>query len=259
MKVLESKFNKIVYFDTESATDLLYIYNNGQEKIDVETNSNSQVSGNAETHAEFSIPSFVNKIFGIKFSIAGNGSVGASQENLIKRVITNTLITDYLKIDLKRFGIKEFYKSRVYPYPNSISYVKLLTPYLVMTEGNMSLGDVSINISRIDEALKQGKGYYEMILRDVNNTCVLRFNLRGFKNSYSLSDLVKMDLTYHAIKVGNINITDLDMSNEFTYDDCEKADGHKESLELYGYKSTCKNSDNLVDVYDVILAGVNYD
>ena len=84
----------------------------------------------------------------------------------------------------------------------------------------MDAGDFKVNVQLIDEAIKNGKGYFEMILNDssLNESYVLRFNLKSFKNSYSLTDLVKMELTYHAVKVGSIRLTDLDIEREFSFD-----------------------------------------
>ena len=85
---------------------------------------------------------------------------------------------------------------------------------------------------------------------------VLRFNLKSFKNSYSLSDLVKMELTYHAVYVGKIKLNSLEISKEFNYqNNIEVVDGY--SLVDGGNKSLEESMD--VEVFDVLLAGVKND
>ena len=118
----------------------------------------------------------------------------------------------------------------------------------------MDTGELKLNVQLMDEAIQNGKGYYELILTDSeNNTKVLRFNLKSFKNSYSLTDLLKMKLTYHAVKVGSINLDDLEIEKEFSFQEQTYVDG----TELAGESS--KRETSKVDVFDVILAGVEND
>ena len=80
----------------------------------------------------------------------------------------------------------------------------------------------------------------------------LRFNINAFKNSYSLADLSKMNLTYYGIKVGTCTINQLSMENEFKF---EKKNNEIDVTEIVtGEKD--ENQDELLDVYDVVLGGV---
>ena len=81
------------------------------------------------------------------------------------------------------------------------------------------------------------------------NSCVFRFNIEAFRNNYGIADLTKMNLVYYGVKVGSVDISLLDISNEFN-----------------GEKITTINSafdieentvgKNVVDVYDIMLAGI---
>ena len=80
---------------------------------------------------------------------------------------------------------------------------------------------------------------------------VLRFNIKAFRNNYSISDLVKMNLDYYAIEVGTVSPSNLTMKSEF---------GRKQEQEISGFDI----ADNLTQtksedykVFDVILAGVS--
>ena len=111
----------------------------------------------------------------------------------------------------------------------------------------------------IDSALEQSKGYYEMILQEKEHQMALRFNLNAFKNSYLLPDLVKMELTYHAVKVGKIKLENLDVGKEFSFETMNKIpDVYKRALEDIGELTESKE-ENYIEVYDVILAGVKND
>lgn len=121
----------------------------------------SKYEGEVSGEAGIATTGILKSILSGKFSLSTNGSVGVSRENLLNRVINNTVLTDYLKLELDKFKIKIFDNANVYPYENSLSYIKLLAPYMIMTEGKIDFGEFSLNVSMIDTALKQSKGYYE--------------------------------------------------------------------------------------------------
>ena len=102
----------------------------------------------------------------------------------------------------------------------------------------------------MDHALSSGRGYYELIVQMPSEKVVLRFNINAFRNNYSISDIVKMELDYHAIYVGTISEESLAMQSEFS----EKKE------EISGYdivkSETVPNATTSLKVYDVILAGV---
>ncbi|MCI6001455.1 MAG: DUF6414 family protein [Finegoldia magna] len=252
------EFSKIIYFDEDSATDLIYMSNQGALREEIIKEDHDKSDGKVSVEAGIATTGILKSILGGKFSLNANGSVGASRENLLNKVINNTVLTDYLKLGLDDLRIKIFNNAKVYPYENSLSYIKLLAPYMIMTEGKIDLGEFNVNIAMIDTALKQSKGYYEMVLNQEDKS-VLRFNLNAFRNSYSLPDLVKMDLTYHAVEVGKIKLEDLDVEKEFSFGgNTQVPDAYEKALEDSGIMRDNLKED-LVKVYDVILAGVKND
>lgn len=251
---LDIPFLKIIYFDEESATDLIYMKNKGQIIESIADNSTAESTLDAKAEAEISSKDSLLSLLGAKFGFGVSSSITYGSEQLINQAITNTVLTDYFKLSSLVKKIIQFKNATVKPYKNSLSYYKILTPYLVMSEGIMDTGELKINVQLMDEAIQNGKGYYELILTDSeNNRNVLRFNLKSFKNSYSLSDLVKMELTYHAVKVGSIDLNDLEIEREFSFSDQTYVDGTELAHE------NGKSKSNKVDVFDVILAGVEND
>lgn len=251
---LDIPFLKIIYFDEESATDLIYMKNKGQIIESIADNSTAESTLDAKAEAEISSKDSLLSLLGAKFGFGVSSSITYGSEQLINQAITNTVLTDYFKLSSLVKKIIQFKNATVKPYKNSLSYYKILTPYLVMSEGIMDTGELKINVQLMDEAIQNGKGYYELILTDSeNNRNVLRFNLKSFKNSYSLSDLVKMELTYHAVKVGSIDLNDLEIEREFSFSDQTYVDGAELAHE------NGKSKSNKVDVFDVILAGVEND
>lgn len=247
-------FLKIVYFDEEAATDLIYMENKGKIVESIVDTENNKLDTKTSVEAGIGAKTSLLSLLGAKFKIGTDVSVGYGSQQLINQAITNTVLTDYLDLTKENNLVKKFDKVSVYPFPNSLAYFKLITPYMVMTEGKMDAGDIKLNIQMMDEALNKGKGYFEMVLEDEGTKSILRFNLKSFKNSYSLSDLVKMELTYHAVRVGKTKLINLDASKEFAYENIDK--------EIDGYKIANKIesiSEDDIDVFDVLLAGVKND
>lgn len=247
-------FLKIVYFDEEAATDLIYMENKGKIVESIVDTENNKLDTKTSVEAGIGAKTSLLSLLGAKFKIGTDVSVGYGSQQLINQAITNTVLTDYLDLTKENNLVKKFDKASVYPFPNSLAYFKLITPYMVMTEGKMDAGDIKLNIQMMDEALNKGKGYFEMVLEDEGTKSILRFNLKSFKNSYSLSDLVKMELTYHVVRVGKTKLINLDASKEFAYENIDK--------EIDGYKIANKIesiSEDDIDVFDVLLAGVKND
>ncbi|WP_251441624.1 DUF6414 family protein [Veillonella intestinalis] len=255
-------FLKIVYFDEEAATDLIYMKNKGAFLEQETANRERELEGGGKIKGGFSAGfgrNLVSFLLGLEGETKVSGSatvaMGYNSKRLINQVLTNTVLTDYLELVENDISIKKFNRANVYPYPKSLSHMKLLTPYMIMTEGKMQLGEFNLNIGMMDEAIVKGKGYFEMILKTHDRVDVLRFNLKSFKNSYSLADLVKMELDYHAVKVGCIDLRSLEGEKEFQYvNEINEVDGYELASESYDRKNEFK-----ADVYDVILAGVAND
>jgi hypothetical protein len=101
------------------------------------------------------------------------------------------------------------------------------------------------------------KGYYELIGEssgEKRKKVVLRFNIRAFRNSYGLVDLTRMRLVFHGILVGQTSENSLSLEAEIS-----SSGQHAEPLTASDIISgnTAPTTD-LLDVYDVILAGVEH-
>lgn len=245
-------FLKVIYFDEEAATDLLCIINRGKviNEIKNASSNNNAESLNGDTSAGIKLPFWPLRL---QTNIEVKGEFNRKAEKIVNQIFTNDVLSDYLELACNENKIQKFNNSLVYAYPNSLSYFKLITPYMAMTEGKLDAGDFKLNIPMMDEALTRSKGYYEMLLNFNDNIIILRFNLASFRNAYSLADLVKMNLTYHGVKVGRTSINQLDINNEFQMEE-KKIDAYELAME-----NNTKESTDCVDVYDVLFAGVSYE
>lgn len=81
-----------------------------------------------------------------------------------------------------------------------------------------------------------------------NQEIVLRFNIKIFRNNYSISNLVKMKLTVYAIEIETENLSKLFMKSEFSYNT-------QTNISVFDLINT-KNNQTGIIVYGVILAGI---
>lgn len=248
------KMLKIVYFDEISATDYLIIEKEGFEEIITQelTSDYHDANSNIESSLWAKLPLWV---LGIGGGVKAEGKIkfGTNENNIIKKTISNSLLSDFIKEISKNDKIKTFKGFSVYPHPSSMTFVKMFTPYLKMFKNGVDLGGMTLNFSDMDDVFEDSKGYYELIaIKDVEKF-IFRFNIDSFRNNYAIADLTKMDLTYFGIKVGEIEETKLDIAIELNMDFGEN-DVQLEDIDEAGYN---KKDSKLLPIYDIILAGVD--
>ncbi len=275
---MESKtynFLKIIYFDEMFVSDFMQIIAGGELKKTTEFISevNSEIEGKASMEAGIGTEqSGLSKVFSflsggkINVDVGTDASALRKSERLAKNILENTLLADFialLEADKRRTknkrctGIKVFPKLTIRPEKNSFSYMMLIAPYMSMINGQLPLQindgqDIQIDITKIEEAIEKGRGYYDFIAIYENKEIVLRFNRTSFRNSYTMSDLPKMQLTYYGIHVGQIDKSDLQVQKEFEFGTSTV------SLRANYAERTISNGDSSakLDVYDIVLAGV---
>ena len=253
MSEKEGKLTRIVYFDELGATDYLTINDGGlTEQIIEELNETDKNASAGTTLKGWAKVPFWHFIGG---SVEGNvkADIEKSNSNMIKTTISNSLLSDFLEKRGK--DIEELSNYYLQPYPNSIAFFKMFTPYLKMFSKDFTTDDgAPLDMRNMDEAFEYGKGYYEMIANpkveeEDENKKILRFNINAFRNNYTIADLTKMDLTYYIVKVGRANEDSLDISKEFNM-------GEK-LISLDDLENGKNGDEEALDVYDVILAGVS--
>lgn len=243
---------KVVYFDDQSATDYLYIYDGGAK---IQTSDKMKAkSGEIANKASAGLYA---KLSWLPF-LGGEGTaeietnLGYKSNSLIRTTLSNTVLTDFLekiKGDSKR--ILRFSGYTVRAYKNSVAYFKMFTPYLTMTKSDIESEGITFEAAKMDDAFKSGKGYYEMVALNGDGTCVFRFNIEAFRNNYGIADLTKMNLVYYGVQVGKVDIRFLDIKNEFNGEEVTTINSAFDIEE-----NSANENRSIVDVYDIMLAGV---
>lgn len=269
------KLCKIVYFDEESVTDYIQIIEGGKLEKTTELLGESSDSGNASIDGKASVG--IGKVLKALVGFEVNASVHAEMETsfntnqMVKNIVKNTILTDFINLieeipskkknSINSGGaIHKFKDYKIYAPKESMSYVALISPYLSMLNGgaNIPAGEFNIAIDKLDNTIKNAKGYYEFVgIRDEEKV-IFRFNIKSFKNNYKAADLQKMDISIYAIKVGKSSIEKLNFNNEFEIDEAYSIKDNPD----YEKKEKVEIDESIKDdlpVYDVLLAGVEVD
>ncbi|MBS2937717.1 hypothetical protein KDN32_08175 [Nocardioides sp. J2M5] len=247
---------KVVYFDEQSASDYLDITAGGA------TSSTSQEIKERASDLHAKVESKVSaRLSWLPFvGVSGEAGSGVDYksvgQSILNQTLSNTILTDYLAEIANDDRVRRLDDYVVTAPADSMAATKMYTPYMVIARTE----EFGIDLARLDEALERAKGYYELLAtsqHDGTDRCVLRFNIRAFRNNYGLSDLGRMRLVYHAILVGKTTEKGLTMSGEMASSEASPGDQALTALELVdGAPAASKAAVEELDVYDVVLAGV---
>ena len=246
-----SQMIKIVYFDEQSASDYLDITAGGKAVTTTEDVKKRAVDSQAKLEttlaARFSWLPFIGA--------SGEAGVGLNMsregQSMLSKTLSNTILTDYLGQVEGDARIARLSAVTVTAATNSLAFMKMYTPYMIASKESSD----GIDLALLDEALSQAKGYYELVgeAKEGGRKCVLRFNIRAFRNNYGLTDLIRMDLTYHGIHVGRTTEASLGMEAEMSV---QRTSTPLSPLDLVDGIDEHSAGVLKLPVYDVLLAGV---
>lgn len=272
--IRKSRLCKIVYFDEESVTDYIQIVEGGKLEKTTELLNETTDKGSADVDAKagVGIGGVLKALVGfeVKTSVEAELETSFNTNQMVKNIVKNTILTDFIDlIDEMPLGEREgepssaihkFTGYKVYAPKDSMSYVALISPYLSMLKGGTDIpaGDFNIAIDKLDNTIKNAKGYYEFVGICNKKNVIFRFNIKSFKNNYKATDLQKMDISIYAIKVGKSSIEKLNFNNEF---EIEENFSRKDNPEYQRKEKEPEDKSNTeeLDVFDVLLAGVEVD
>mgnify|MGYP007014206875 FL=1 len=260
-KIPEKKLCKVVYFDEDSVTDYVQIVSGGELEKTAELLKESNKQIGTEASAKASFGTVVAALLGLKVSAGASVDAEASfnANKMVKNIVKNTILTDFLEIVRKDTNnISSFYGYDITAPKESMTYVALISPYLSMFKGGAGIpaGEFNIALEKLDNTIKSAKGYYEFLGEKDNKRVIFRFNINAFRNNYKAPDLMKMDISIYAIKVGKSSVSELNFNNEFDIDSSGTQDNPEYDGNLKGDKL---EDTEILDVYDVLLAGVEID
>lgn len=274
---MENTICKIVYFDEDSVTDYVQIMAGGKLEKTTELLNETQKSADAKAGAgaKGGITGIFSALLGLEVQASVDTSMGITlnTNKMAKNIVKNTILTDFLGIlneDVEKYSkgkkqrkglIKKFEEYKISVEKDSLSYMVMVSPYFSMFNDSSAIpaGELYIEAGKLDNTLKSAKGYYEFVGTQGKNQVILRFNINSLKNNYKINDLLKMDLSIYAIKVGSSTLEQLNVNKELNID-IPNINKDNPSYEKDGKKlDDDKSKQKKLDVYDVLLAGVEAD
>lgn len=241
---------KVVYFDEESASDYLDISAGGKTASTSEDVKERTKEMHGKVEAGLIAKLSWLPFLGASGELSAGAGASAAGKSILSKTLSNTILTDYLAKADDDPRVVQLRDLRVAAPKDSMAYMKMFTPYMVL----LKLDDVPFDLARMDEVLADAKGYYELLGEGEDGSKrVLRFNIKAFRNNYGLTDLGRMRLVFHGVLVGQTSQHALGMEAEMS----GSAGGTTvTAVQLVDGVDT--QSDDLLDVYDVILAGVEH-
>lgn len=270
------RFVKVIYFDEGTAADYMQITSGGELKKTTElisdvagdAGASVEVEATLGTKRKDGIPSLFKALVGIGVDASAEGhvSVDGKKERIAKTILENTLLADFVELidsdskkkkeeNKKHSAIKQFEKVLLYPQVNSFSYMMLMAPFFTMLEGNVPIDGANgekftIDVSKIEDAISRGRGYYEFLGTVNGKESIFRFSSTAFRNNYTMSDIPKMQLSLYAVLVGSAEKKKLDLTSEFQFGAVSK-----NRIEYQPETSKPSEADH-IEVFDVIIAGI---
>lgn len=241
---------KVVYFDEESASDYLDISAGGKAASTSEDVKERTKEMHGKVEAGLIAKLSWLPFLGASGDLSAGAGASAAGKSILSKTLSNTILTDYLAKADHDSRVVQLRDLRVTAPKDSMAYMKMFTPYMVM----LKMDGIPIDLARLDEVLVGAKGYYELLGEGGDGSRrVLRFNIKAFRNNYGLTDLGRMRLVFHGVLVGQTPEHALGMEAEMS----GGTDGTTvTAVELVDGVDT--QNDDYLDVYDVILAGVEH-
>lgn len=252
---MERKILKVIYFDEEAAIDYITISDGGKaisEIINTEQETDTSKL-ESETSTGFKIPFFT--WFNLQAKIGIDSNINNINDGVVKSTLTNTILTDYIKKADTDEKIKKISNYQITPIKDSVSYYKMYTPYMLLIKKELNDKiSAEVDITKIDEVLKETKGYYEFLATNGKEQVIIRLNISSFKNNYKINNILGMNLLLYGVNVGSAEKDDFSIEKEFEQNESKEITAD-EILEVTSKAPEHKK----LKIYDIVLAGVAHE
>ncbi len=251
---------KIVYLDEQAVFDYLELHQEGEQSDIIKKVSKTVIGADTEGKVG------MNFLSRLKVGFSGNASYQRS--GVVESQITSTLLSNFKKIVTEKVSkenetnepeivILENIKMSI--EKDSPAFYRNITPVLDMIKDIDQVRSITIDdknnfkgfeIKNFERTLDRLSGYYEIKGIDSNDKeMIIRFNISGLRNNYTLSDLTKMDVKLYGIKVGEVDSIDLSFN---TMIDRLSNQGQSQ----LGVDFDEEQDNEKIPIYDVLVAGV---
>lgn len=247
---------KIVYLDEQAVFDFLELHQNGIQSDIIKRVSENMVEVDAEGKVG------MNLFTRFKIGLSGNASYQRS--GVVESQITSTLLSNFKRVITetkkgKSLKIECLNNIKLSIEKDSPAFYRNITPVLDTIKDIEQVKSLTENdknnfkgfeIRNFEKALDKLSGYYEIKGTDSNGKeMIIRFNISGLRNNYTLSDLTKMDIILFGIKVGEVDSIDLSFNTMI-----DRLSNR--SQRQIGIDFDEEQENNQIPIYDILAAGV---
>lgn len=192
------KFNKIIYFDKETISNILQELNKGNKTIKSDTMSTIKGSGELEvdTQLKLSVP----LIKRISFLFSGKLSASYVKQHDNTTTITSTEISEFERIKSK---LDHEENVQIKDIENSSTFFRVAGGYLRMIKGGID----EVDVKEFNNVMNSYEGYDIYKIKD---NVYVRFNNSAFVSNYKRNDLLTTKMNLYCVFVGEFKHEEFD-------------------------------------------------
>lgn len=277
------KILKVMYFDNNSAGDYLNIIHEGVKSSKTEKENKKETFTNINFSAKFhlitllvallgTVSAVINsniivKLISLLVSVLSNSAnfipLGIeflnqrkkSNKKLIRTEIRSSVLTDFIdKVGKENKDIIHINDYSIKIEQASFAFIKHYSPYI----NSLGFKHEGIDISKFFEVMANTKGYYEVLAEKKTDEGkvvrkIFRLNADSFRNNYKLTDILKMNLEYYGIKVGKMELKDINFNSVLQINSEETKDIIDIKNNLENSNDIDKTNNKKLEVIDIIL------
>lgn len=247
---------KIVYLDEQAVFDFLELHQDGLQSDIIKKVS--------ETVVGTDVDGKVGMNFFTRFKIGLSGNASYQRSGVVESQITSTLLSNFKKIVTNKSekdssNVEYLDNVKLFIEKDSPAFYRNITPVLDMISDVNKVTSITdddknnfrgIEIKNIERTLDRLSGYYETKgIASENKEMIIRFNISGLRNNYTLSDLTKMNIKLYGIKVGEVDSIDL------SFDTMIDRLSNQNQSQL-GIDFDEEQINEKIPIYDILVAGV---
>lgn len=253
-----SDYNKIIYFDSETISNILQESDKGIKTSKTQTSSITRNSGevSAELDVKLSIP-FPKRL---SFLFSGKLSSSILKQYEKSTTLSSTEISEFERIKDK---LIKFENIQIRDIENSSTFFRIAGGYLNIVKGGIE----GVDVKEFNSVMQSYEGY-DTYKIDVEDKIYVRFNNSAFVSNYKRNDILTTKMHIFCIHVGDFNINDFDfiqqlnkMQTLISGVDTSKTIADLYPLEQNGQNLHCEDKQSIpekyVPLYDVIYASIN--
>lgn len=247
---------KIVYLDEQAVFDFLELHQDGLQSDIIKKVS--------ETVVGTDVDGKVGMNFFTRFKIGLSGNASYQRSGVVESQITSTLLSNFKKIVTNKSekdssNVEYLDNVKLFIEKDSPAFYRNITPVLDMISDVNKVTSITdddknnfrgIEIKNIERTLDRLSGYYETKgIASENKEMIIRFNISGLRNNYTMSDLTKMNIKLYGIKVGEVDSIDL------SFDTMIDRLSNQNQSQL-GVDFDEEQINEKIPIYDILVAGV---